>query len=101
MNAEKLKYQLFLKSIAYKKRFADPPPSIYGRRRVGKTFLIRNTFQEELVFEFFGIHNASLEQQLENFSTALSKAIGTLPIAKPHGWIQAFTMLTDYLTPII
>jgi hypothetical protein len=75
--------------------------AVYGRRRVGKTFLIRNSFAEQLAFEFSGIHNASFGQQLENFSTALSKAMGSLPLAKPAGWMHAFSMLTDYLTPII
>ncbi|MEP7144794.1 MAG: ATP-binding protein [Ferruginibacter sp.] len=74
--------------------------AVYGRRRVGKTFLIRNAFEKQLVFEFSGIHNALLEQQLENFSIALSGSAG-LPLAKPTSWIQAFQMLTDYLTPII
>lgn len=75
--------------------------AIYGRRRVGKTFLIRNSFHKQLIFEFSGIHNASLDQQLESFSDALTKVTGSLPLAKPVSWIQAFRMLTDYLTPLI
>jgi uncharacterized protein len=74
--------------------------ALYGRRRVGKTFLIRNTFEKQLVFEFSGIHNTLLDQQLENFSEALSKAAG-LRIIKPSSWIQAFTMLEEYLAPKI
>ena len=75
--------------------------AIYGRRRVGKTFLIRNAFQKQLAFEFSGIHGASFDQQLENFSEALSKVSGNLPLAKPATWIQAFKTLTIYLTPIL
>src|SRR5687768_13537973 len=75
--------------------------AIYGRRRVGKTFLIRNFFHKQMAFEFSGIHNASLDQQLENFSDALTKVTGSLPLAKPASWIQAFRLLTDYLTPLI
>ena len=75
--------------------------AVYGRRRVGKTFLIRNAFQKQLVFEFSGIHHATLVQQLENFSDTLSRSLDNLPLAKPATWIQAFKMLTDYLTPII
>ncbi|MEP7110757.1 MAG: ATP-binding protein [Ferruginibacter sp.] len=74
--------------------------ALYGRRRVGKTFLIRNAFEKQLAFEFSGIHDASLEQQLENFNEALSKAAG-FPLSKPSSWIQAFKVLTDHLTPII
>lgn len=75
--------------------------ALYGRRRVGKTFLIRNAFQKQLVFEFSGIHGATLDQQLENFSEMLSKASGSLPLAKPANWLQAFKMLTDYLMSVI
>lgn len=45
--------------------------AVYGRRRVGKTYLIRSFFEKQVVFEFTGVHNASLKQQLENFSFAL------------------------------
>jgi len=74
--------------------------AVYGRRRVGKTFLIRNSFEKQLLFEFSGIHNASLDQQLKNFGQALSKA-AKLSLAEPGTWMQAFDMLTDYLTPLI
>lgn len=75
--------------------------AVYGRRRVGKTFLIRNAFQKQMAFEFSGIHDAKLDQQLENFSEVLSKVSGSLPLAKPATWMQAFKILTNYLTPII
>lgn len=74
--------------------------AIYGRRRVGKTFLVRSFFKKQMAFEFSGIHHASLNQQLENFSIALSQAAG-LPLAKPASWIKAFQMLSDYMAPII
>jgi len=75
--------------------------AVYGRRRVGKTFLIRNACEKQMAFEFSGIHDATLNQQLENFVEALSKASGSLPLAKPATWIQAFGLLTNYLTPIL
>lgn len=75
--------------------------AVYGRRRVGKTFLILNAFEKQLAFEFSGIHNATLDQQLENFTEAISNATGSLPLAKPKSWIQAFNLLRDYLDPII
>jgi len=75
--------------------------AVYGRRRVGKTFLIRNAFQKQLVFEFSGIHNATLDQQLESFIVTLSKTSASLPLAKPASWVQAFGILTNYLTPLL
>ncbi len=74
--------------------------AVYGRRRVGKTFLIRNFFENQLAFEISGIHHASIHQQLENFSTALSKKTG-FGLAKPRGWMEAFGMLIQHLTPLV
>lgn len=74
---------------------------VYGRRRVGKTYLIRNVFKKQIAFELSGIHYATIDQQLENFSMALSKAAGNIPFAKPASWMEAFNMLTNYLKPII
>lgn len=75
--------------------------AVYGRRRVGKTFLIRNGFSKSLAFEFSGIHQATLDQQLEGFSLALTTAVGTLPVAKPDSWLTAFELLKQYLTPLV
>ncbi len=74
---------------------------VYGRRRVGKTYLVRAVFEKQMAFELSGIHNASLSHQLENFRTALSEVSGKLPLAKPGSWIEAFSMLTNYLTPLV
>jgi len=75
--------------------------AVYGRRRIGKTFLIRNGFAKKLAFEFTGTHNALLNQELEAFALALTNASGGLKLAKPDSWIQAFLTLTQYLTPLI
>lgn len=75
--------------------------AVYGRRRVGKTFLILSVFNEKLAFEFTGTHHATLNEQLENFSLALTRASKSLPLATPPNWINAFSLLIDYLTPLI
>lgn len=75
--------------------------AIYGRRRIGKTFLIRNAFQKQLIFEFSGIHNATLSQQLTSFGSSLTKAEGGSPVATPTSWIHAFELLANYLSPIL
>ncbi|WP_443937686.1 AAA family ATPase [Pedobacter sp. MW01-1-1] len=76
--------------------------AVYGRRRVGKTFLIRSVFQKQLVFELSGVHNANVTEQLLNFSTALGDAIGSqLPIAPPKNWTEAFRQLREAITPIL
>jgi hypothetical protein len=72
--------------------------AVYGRRRIGKTFLIRNFFAKQMVFEFTGVHEATMTVQLENFSMALQKAMGSaVPPAIPANWVQAFKFLEDFL----
>lgn len=73
--------------------------AIYGRRRVGKTFLIHSLFENNKVFEFSGSHGASTKAQLQNFSRELEKAAGaTLPLAVPANWGEAFMKLRSWLS---
>jgi hypothetical protein len=74
--------------------------AVYGRRRVGKTYLIKSVFREEMAFEISGLHNATFEQQMENFQSAFEKATRR-KAGVPGTWIQAFKMLTRYLTPLL
>jgi AAA+ ATPase superfamily predicted ATPase len=72
--------------------------AILGRRRIGKTFLIRNYYQKYIVFECTGIHEAGLSEQLFNFSRSLQLAMqSSIPPATPENWVQAFTFLGDFL----
>jgi AAA+ ATPase superfamily predicted ATPase len=72
--------------------------AILGRRRIGKTFLIRNFYEKDLVFEYTGVHEDGLGEQLLNFSNALQQAMGSaIPPAVPTNWIQAFRYLTELL----
>ena len=54
-----------------------------------------------LLYKISGIHHATLDQQLEGFSLALTQAAGSLPLAKPDSWLKAFEMLKQYLTPVV
>ena len=45
--------------------------AIYGRRRVGKTFLIREAFNYSFAFQHTGIYGASLKEQLSRVSSSL------------------------------
>lgn len=72
--------------------------SVIGRRRVGKTFLIQRVYQKQLAFEITGIQQASLKEQLENFSIALQLYAKTaLPVETPKSWLDAFRLLILYL----
>ena len=73
--------------------------AIFGRRRVGKTFLIKRFFNEKFVFYFSGAENADRKQQLFNFTTALNKYSGKKnPIVED--WQNAFVQLEKYLRAI-
>lgn len=75
--------------------------AVYGRRRVGKTFLIRQVYGERILFDVSGIHNAGLKQQLENFTSAVSKTAGLkMPLTTPGTWLAAFNMFTEIITPL-
>ena len=69
--------------------------AVYGRRRVGKTFLIRNIYKNDIQFEFSGIHRASMKQQLKNFHLTLSARLSGFP--RPADWIEAFSLLSQFI----
>jgi len=86
-----------------KKAFKSSQPeliAIIGRRRVGKTFLIRNFFGASIDFEMVGLKDGNKEQQLRNFSYSLKDASGTDTALEklPKDWLEAFYQLKDYLS---
>lgn len=76
--------------------------SVIGRRRVGKTFLITNSYQDKIIFELTGIQDAPLKMQLRNFRDVLiDYAAPKLPIEPPSDWLAAFQLLKKYLKPLL
>ena len=76
--------------------------AMYGRRRIGKTFLIRSVYEKYIRFEFIGVHKATMEEQLQGFSFAMKKAIGSpVDIAVPKTWVAAFHALENIIEPVI
>jgi len=72
--------------------------SITGRRRVGKTFLVRHLFQDRLDFDVIGTQLGNTKEQLLNFNYSLSRAKNALERSPaPKDWQYAFFELEDYL----
>ncbi|MDH4473882.1 MAG: ATP-binding protein [Fluviicola sp.] len=72
--------------------------ALYGRRRIGKTYLIREVYKQHLVFECSGLHQRDMSQQLENFWLTLLDTTKTKPEVLPKTWLQAFSLLKTYIS---
>jgi AAA+ ATPase superfamily predicted ATPase len=74
--------------------------AMYGRRRIGKTYLIREVYKQNIVFECSGLHQRDLSQQLENFWLTLLERDKIKRTNAPKTWLQAFSLLKEYLTSV-
>lgn len=75
--------------------------TILGRRRIGKTFMVKSVLGAKLDFHFTGIRDTDQESLLVAFSLKLSEtAKSALPFAKPNNWLEAFELLKNYLKSI-
>ena len=74
--------------------------ALYGRRRVGKTFLVREYFQYQFDFQLIGLAKANTKQQLLNFHTTITRRNASGPNNIPSSWFEAFQRLIDYLEGI-
>ena len=78
--------------------------AVYGRRRVGKTFLIREFFKDktELYFSVTGQHKSSNRLQLEIFREELQRVFyGGKPIPEIATWRLAFNLFVENIERII
>lgn len=68
--------------------------AVIGRRRVGKTFLVKTAYAQHLDFEVTGVQNASLSEQLQNFAFRINTTFyeGKAKL-RPRNWLDAFQML--------
>lgn len=70
--------------------------AVYGRRRVGKTYLIRETFGYKFTFQHTGLANARTKDQLFSFAISLrDSGYDDCPI--PQSWLEAFSLLSHFL----
>ena len=74
--------------------------AVYGRRRIGKTYLIRQVYEKSIVFEASGLHGKEMAQQLESFWLALLDVNTTEKPTIPKTWLQAFSLLKIHLNDL-
>ena len=83
--------------------------AVYGRRRIGKTFLIRETCRYQFAFEHTGLKNTlsdkaghevpvkdAMKRQLSEFAASLRR-YGRVKKSIPRDWFAAFHLLEDLL----
>lgn len=70
--------------------------AVFGRRRIGKTYLVREVFQDNFAFSYSGMAQASTKEQLQRFYLTL-KSQGFKGGSYPNNWIEAFYILEQYL----
>lgn len=73
--------------------------AVYGRRRVGKTYLVRETFADRFAFCHTGLPNATKRQQLAHFKKSL-ESFGYEGSA-PSDWASAFDALRTILSKCV
>ncbi|MEO6734323.1 MAG: ATP-binding protein [Ferruginibacter sp.] len=72
--------------------------AVYGRRRIGKTYLIRNCLKKHIAFEYSGVHNVETTTQLTSYCQAMAKQLNNgiaLPVAAD--WFAAFELTATLL----
>lgn len=70
--------------------------AVYGRRRIGKTYLVKQFFEEKFDFCATGVYNISRTEQLKRWKIQLQKHSGEKTV-KPKDWFEAFDQLQKYL----
>jgi len=72
--------------------------AITGRRRVGKTFLVRSVYNGRIDLEFTGVQSAPRNEQIASFHFLLQRFVGEEPKLKlPKNWLEAFHQLITVL----
>ena len=80
---------------AYKSEYSEFV-AVTGRRRIGKTFLVRETFNYQFAFQHSGVANQNTRSQLREFRQSLLRC-GMKKCRVPVDWFDAFFLLSELL----
>lgn len=73
--------------------------AVYGRRRVGKTFLIKTVFKNKdcIFFHITGTRNADMHEQIADFTRIIETVFynNELEFKNPANWKKTFELLTQ------
>ena len=70
--------------------------ALFGRRRVGKTFLVREMFEKEFIFDLAGLAKSGMKKQLMNFHFSMKRS-AKQEFSLPNSWLEAFEQLITLL----
>ncbi len=70
--------------------------AVYGRRRVGKTYLIRESLDSRFLFQHTGYYGGKLADELFEFCASL-REYGLKDFARPKNWLEAFELLKELI----
>ena len=70
--------------------------ALYGRRRVGKTWLVRNYFQDQFTFYTTGIARGNRKEQLKNFYKSIC-SYSKKTLEEPKDWYETFDLLKSVI----
>ncbi|MCR4664094.1 MAG: ATP-binding protein [Paludibacteraceae bacterium] len=70
--------------------------AVYGRRRIGKTYLVRETYSTHIAFQHTGLQNVDKKGQLKEFGRSLLNA-GMAEVPRISDWFDAFFALGQFL----
>jgi len=75
--------------------------AVIGRRRVGKTYLIKHAFKNQFTFHITGIKNTDKQTMIRAFVTKIEEiSKSKFPVAVPDNWLDAFNILKRYLSSL-
>lgn len=70
--------------------------AMYGRRRIGKTYLIKNCYEKEIIFHHTAKSNSGITTQLQNWHETLEEY--GINSTSPESWSEAFKLLRKLIT---